>query len=417
MMRIAIVGAGISGLMAAYLLDRGGHQVTVYEAGPTLGGHSNTVDCDVEGVGLPVDTGFIVHNDRTYPHFLRLLAELGVETQATEMSFSVTSEATGLEYNGHSLSTLFAQRRNLVNPRFLGMIWDVLRLNREARALLTEAEPTPLTVGEFLERQRYGRMVRDLYLLPMGAAIWSSRVTDIADFPARAFFQFFENHGLLSVADRPEWRVIVGGSRSYVQAIVRKCKAHYRLNCPVRRVSRQSDSVTIDTVQGGAERYDHVVFASHSDQALGMLADPSPAERDILGAIPYQANEAVLHFDARVLPTSRRAWASWNCFLPASPGEPAAITYNQSILQNFVTQRPVCVTLNRTHAIDPALVVRRIQYHHPRYSEAAFAAQTRHGEISGVGRTHYCGAYWGWGFHEDGVVSAVRVARDLGVRW
>jgi uncharacterized protein len=423
-MRIAIVGAGISGLMAAYVLQRAGHELTVYEAGDYVGGHSHTVECEVDGRCLPVDTGFIVHNDRTYPSLLRLLDELHVPTQATEMSFSVSDERSGLEYNGHTLGTLFTQRRNLVSPPFLGMLRDILRLNREARAFLAADGESKISLREFLERQRYGRTLRDLYLLPMGAAIWSSPLAQIERFPARAFFRFCENHGLLSVADRPEWRVIVGGSRRYVNAMLEHLRGRVRLATPARRVRRTPDAAIVASDAAGEERYDHVVLACHSDDALALLADPTPAERDVLGAIPYAANEAVLHQDARVLPRSRRAWASWNCRLPASGA--ASVTYNQSILQNFATSRPLCVTLNGGDALNPALVLKRVTYRHPQFSAAAFAAQNRHAEISGLsvgtahtggGRTHYCGAYWGWGFHEDGVVSGVRVAAALGARW
>jgi predicted NAD/FAD-binding protein len=296
------------------------------------------------------------------------------------------------------------------------MIRDILRFNRDARRLLADPGQT-LTLGEFLNGQGYSAMLKDRYVLPMGAAIWSSQPGQIADFPAEAFLRFFDNHGLLNVGDRPEWRVIVGGSRCYVDRLSAPFQSALRLSLPARTIRRCSDTVHVRSADGSDRSFDQVILACHADQALALLADPSPSELEILGDIPYTENEAVLHTDWRLLPPARRAWAAWNYSIPAKHNEPAAVTYNHNILQNFATRDPICVTLNRTRAVAPERIIRRIRYHHPRYSHRAFSAQKRHGEISAVRRTHYCGAYWGWGFHEDGVNSALRVARGLGVQW
>lgn len=415
-MKIAIVGTGISGMVAAYLLHRN-HEITVFEAADYIGGHTNTIDVELGGRTYAVDTGFIVFNDWTYPNFIQLLNRLGVVSQPSDMSFSVKCERAGLEYNGTSLNTLFAQRRNLVRPFFYRMILDILRFNREAVSLLDQPEPGP-SLGEYLDRHRYSREFVEQYIVPMGAAIWSASHDNMRAFPARYLVQFFKNHGMLSIGERPTWRVITGGSQRYAEKLVAPFRDRVLLNSPVRSISRFPDFVDIRAQVEGREyramRFDHVIIAAHSDQALAMLADPSPKEKEILGVMRYQDNEAVLHTDASVLPRRKLAWAAWNYhLLPVQPDR-AVVTYHMNRLQGIAAPCEFCVTLNHTQAIDPARILRRISYHHPVYSPESVAAQRRHCEISGLNRTSYCGAYWGYGFHEDGVKSALAVCRPFG---
>ena len=358
-----------------------------------------------------MDTGFIVFNDWTYPNFIDLLEQLGVASQPTLMSFSVRCERTGLEYNGENLNTLFAQRRNLFRPSFHRMIRDILRFNRAAPALLDEERD--LSLEAWLREGNYSREFSEHYILPMAAAIWSAEPGLMGAMPARFFVRFFKNHGLLSVSDRPQWRVIRGGSRAYVEALTAPFRDRIRLKCPVEWVRRHPTHVQVKPWGGPAERFDAVIIATHSDQALRLLADPTPREREILGAIPYQENEAVLHTDTRLLPHRKLAWAAWNYHLPAQPRERVAVTYNMNILQSLDAPETFCVTLNDSDAIDPARILYRTTYHHPVFTEAGVRAQARRDEISGVNRTWYCGAYWSYGFHEDGVNSGLAVARGL----
>lgn len=403
-MKIAIIGTGIAGLYAARHLARE-HEITVFEANDYIGGHTHTVDVTQDGRDYRVDTGFIVFNHRTYPRFTRLLEELGVASQASSMSFSVHCEATGLEYNGTSLNSLFAQRRNLLSPGFHRMILDILRFNREAPALLADPRQD-ISLGDYLERQRHGRRFVEHYIIPMGAAIWSSNPEVMYRFPAHHFIRFFHNHGMLSVNDRPQWRVVQGGSCSYVEPMVRPFRDRIRLCSPVDWVRRDPAYVELKPRGSEPERYDYLFLACHSDQALAMLQDPTPLEREVLGAIPYQANDVVLHTDRRLLPRRPLAWAAWNYHLPRNPGEAVAVTYNMNILQSLDSRRPFLVTLNRSRDIDPAAILGRYRYHHPVFTPAAVAAQQRQAEINGLRRSFYLGAYWGYGFHEDGVNSA-----------
>lgn len=412
-MKIAIIGSGIAGLTTAYLLNRR-HDIQVLEASDWIGGHTHTVDVTLHGRSYAVDTGFIVFNDWTYPNFIRLMEQLGVAHQPTEMSFSVCDPDSGLEYNGNNLNSLFAQRSNLLSPGFWGMLRDILRFNRESLADLDSGRvPTSATLGDYLRERGYGQRFRDHYLVPMGAAIWSTSLEDMLAFPLAFFVRFFKNHGLLSVNDRPQWRVISGGSRSYVAPLTESFAERIRLACPVSRVERDADGVTVHSA-AGAERFDQVVFACHSDQALTLLAEPSQAEREILGALPYADNEVVLHTDARLLPRRKLAWASWNYRLGGPAHQPAAVTYDMNRLQGIEAPETFCVSLNQTDAIDPARILARFTYAHPQYSLAGMQAQARWGEISGQQHSHFCGAYWANGFHEDGVVSALRVARAFG---
>lgn len=412
-MRIAIVGSGIAGLVSAYLLSRR-HEVTVFEAGDWIGGHTHTVDVEIDQQRHAIDTGFIVFNDWTYPNFIRLLEQLGVESQPTEMSFSVCDPRSGLEYNGNNLNTLFAQRSNLLSPGFLRMLMDILRFNREAIADLEAGGlHGQMTLGDYLQQQRYSQRFIDHYIVPMGSAIWSMSLKEMLNFPLAFFIRFFHNHGLLSVNDRPQWRVIKGGSRSYIPALSKPFAENIRLNCPVQRIRRDETGVTVLSRQG-EERFDRIVLACHSDQALKLLEQPSPEEQAILGDIRYADNDVVLHTDTRLLPSRRLAWASWNYRLGGDPEQPAALTYNMNILQGLDASRTFCVSLNQTDQIDPAQILGRFTYAHPQFSVAASAAQQQWQTLLGKQHTFFCGAWWANGFHEDGVVSALRVASHFG---
>jgi predicted NAD/FAD-binding protein len=403
-MRIAIVGTGIAGNTVAYKL-RDEHDVTVYEASSYIGGHTNTIDVFDGDRKIAVDTGFIVFNDRTYPNFIELLDEIGQESQPSVMSFSVSSADSKLEYNGSGLNALFAQRRNILRPPFFRMIRDILRFNNEAMATLP-FEAADQTVGGYMLKHGYGREFMDDYLVPMAAAIWSAEPIAIRDMPLQFLVRFFDNHGLLQLKDRPVWRVIKGGSREYVKKLVAGHRDRIRLNTPVKALIRHTSGVEIVTEQHGREWYDAVFLACHSDQALALLDRPTPVEQEVLGAIRYQDNEAVLHTDASVLPKRRRAWAAWNYHIPEDRHGQVAVTYNMNMLQGLDCAEQYCVTLNNDRRIDPAKVIRRIQYQHPVYSREAVAAQYRQPEVN-ADRTYFCGAYWRNGFHEDGVVSAL----------
>lgn len=412
-MKIAIIGSGIAGLTSAYLLNRR-HDITVFEASDWIGGHTHTVDVEVNGQRYAVDTGFIVFNDWTYPNFIRLLSQLGVGFKDTEMSFSVSDPLTGVEYNGHSLNTLFAQRRNLFSPKFIGMVRDILRFNREALLDLNNQRiAADMTLGDYLKANAYSERFIQHYIVPMGAAIWSMSLADMLGFPLQFFVRFFKNHGLLSVSDRPQWCVIDGGSSSYIAPLTESFREKIRLNCPVTRVERDADGVIVHS-NAGIERFDKVVFACHSDQALGLLAQPSETEQSILGALPYADNDVVLHTDTRLLPKRPMAWASWNYRLGGPVDQPAAVTYDMNILQGIQSDSTFCVSLNQTAAIDPNKILARFTYAHPQYSLDGMAAQARWQELLGANHSYFCGAYWASGFHEDGVVSALRVAREFG---
>ncbi|KAE8546844.1 NAD(P)/FAD-dependent oxidoreductase [Marinobacter nauticus] len=413
--RIAVIGAGVSGLTAAWLLaDK--HDVHLFEAGDYAGGHTNTEQVEAGGRTWPVNTGFIVFNDWTYPNFIKLMDRLGVASEVSNMSFSVDCHASGLQYNGTSLNTLFAQRRNLFNLNFLKMIREILRFNKETRADLAAGTiPDGETLGEYLNRNGYSRYFRNYYIVPMGAAIWSAPEIVLEQFPIRFFLQFFNNHGMLSVDDRPTWRVISGGSATYVNRMMDRLGERTHLNSPVTSVKRDADGVTLVT-NGQEHRFDQVIFGCHSDQALAMLDDATEDERNILGAIAYQKNDVVLHTDASVLPSNRLAWAAWNYMIPEHSTQPVSVTYNMNVLQNFDdAPETFCVTLNRSRDINPEKVIKRFEYDHPVFTLDAVAAQERYDDIGNRNRTHFCGAYWFNGFHEDGVRSALRVTRAFGV--
>ncbi|MEJ0099226.1 MAG: FAD-dependent oxidoreductase [Pseudomonadota bacterium] len=413
-MRIAVVGSGIAGLSTAWLLSRA-HEVVLYEAADRLGGHTHTHAVEQAGRAYAVDSGFIVFNPGNYPLLTRLFDELGVASQPTTMSFAVSNEASGLEYNAGTLAGLFCQKRNLVSPRFWGMLRDLRRFYREAPALLEPGAADP-TLGEWLAAGGYGAAFVQDHLVPMASALWSSPTQGVLEFPARYLAQFMANHHMLQVSDRPQWRVVRGGSSSYLQPLTRDWRVAVRPGCPVRRVARVAAGVVVHSAAGEAT-FDQLVLACHGDQALALLQDPSPAERAVLGAMRYQRNDTVLHTDARLLPRDRRAWAAWNVHVPARDGGACTVSYCMNLLQGLESPQPFVVTLGRSAEIDPAKVLARMQYEHPVYTRESVAAQARRGEINGVDRLWYAGAYWGWGFHEDGLRSAVQVARALGVSW
>ena len=404
-MRVAIVGSGVSGLVVAHRLQSR-HDVTLFEAADYVGGHVSTVALTVAGTAREIDTGFIVYNERNYPHFTALLAELGVATQPTTMSFSVRSDATGLEYNGSSLNQLFIQRRNLLRPTFYRMLRDILRFNREAPTAVANGSAGN-TLGAWLADAEFGPELSRDYLIPMGSALWSIPPAKVLEMPTDFFVRFFDNHGMLTVDDRPEWRVVQGGSRRYVETLITPFRDRIRLRTPVTEVRRTADHVLVN-----GERFDQVVMACHSDDALAALADATPLERELLGALPYQANDVVLHSDESVLPRRRAAWGSWNYRIPADRDASAVVSYNMNMLQSLRAEQTFCVSLNAGELIRPERVHRRFSYRHPVYTIEGASAQQRHAEL-GRERTHFCGAYWGYGFHEDGVRSALAVVREL----
>ena len=416
-MKLAIIGSGISGLTLAHHLHQQ-HDITVFEANSYIGGHTHTHAIDLFGKNYQVDTGFIVFNDRTYPNFINMLDELKVAWQPSNMSFSVRNETTGLEYNGTTLNSLFAQRSNFLKPSFYGMIRDILRFNKESLSLLEDGNE--ISLGDYLAQNHYKPMFINNYIVPMGAAIWSTDAAQMMQFPARFLVRFFHHHGMLTVNNRPQWRTVVGGSARYVEAITEPFQTKIKLNTPISSVQRLKESVKIKPQHAEELSFDYVFFACHSDQALTMLGeDASANEREILGAIPYQENSIYLHHDRSLLPKRELAWAAWNYHvteqttnkvqvannLPVT--NKVQVTYNMNILQNLTSQEPILVTLNHTDLINPAKVIKRLKYMHPVYTIAGAAAQARHAEISGHNRTGFAGAYWRNGFHEDGVVSAL----------
>lgn len=418
--RIAIVGSGISGLTCAHVLGPH-HDVVLYEAAPRLGGHANTVDVDDPTAGrVAVDTGFIVHNDRNYPNLVALFDELGVETVDTEMSFGVTdrdpsSPTHGLAYRATSPNTMFAQRRNLVRPAMWRLLRDVPRFYRAARAVLDDPSDER-SLADVLDDLGLSDEFVDLHLIPMGAAVWSADPSRFAEFPARSLFQFLDHHGLLSVGDRPQWRTIPGGSRVYVDAIADRFGGEIRTSSPVTSICRDGSGVLVSSL-GRVERYDRVVLATHSDQALAMLADASPVEEKVLGAVRYQPNRATLHTDTSLLPPVERAWSAWNYDRRDAGQQEATLTYDMTALQHLPGSRRYLVSLNSDDHIDPSSVLMSTEYAHPVFDGDAVEAQSRFDEIDGVDRVHFCGAWWGYGFHEDGMKSGLRVCHRIGVDW
>jgi predicted NAD/FAD-binding protein len=406
-LKIAIVGTGVSGLVCAHRLHAR-HEITLFEADSRIGGHVNTVEI---APGLGVDTGFIVYNESTYPSFTALLAELGIETQPSDMSFSVRCEDSGLEWASRSLTSVFADPRNLVRPSFLRMLRELFRFQREARALL-DAPEEKLSLGEFVWTGGYAREFVDHCLVPMGAAIWSSAPDQILEFPAASFVRFFENHGLLSYRSSVQWRVVCGGSARYVEKLVSPFRDRIHLAAPVHAVRRSQEGVEVLTA-GRSETFDRVVLAVHSDQALSILGGEFGATRLVLSAIRYQPNEAILHSDSRSMPRRRSAWASWNYRLRRDAASLPSVTYHMNRLQGLDSETDYFVTLNDASGIDPRLVWKRVTYHHPILDADAIAAQRFHSQVDGLGGVHLAGAYWGYGFHEDAVRSALAACARL----
>ena len=410
-MKLAIIGSGISGNVLAYYLNKE-YDITVFEANDYIGGHTHTHDVELHGKHYSVDTGFIVHNDLTYPNFISLLEELGVERQKSIMSFSVKCENTGLEYNGNNLNSLFAQRRNLLRPSFYKMIGDILRFNKESVALLNTPE-NDISLGDYLQRHGYSSQFIEHYIIPMGSAIWSSSYEQMLSFSAYFFIRFFHNHGLLNATNRPDWYVIKGGSSAYLNKLTSSYRSKVRLNSPVRKVKRLNDHIEITTDAISAEKFDYVFFACHSDQVLNMLDQADYFETDILSSFPYQSNDVVLHTDTALLPKRKLAWASWNYHRLKSQAKPVAVTYNMNILQGLDCPETFCVTLNNSDAIDESKIIKRLNYMHPVFTQNTLDAQKQHSRLNGLNRCFYAGAYWRYGFHEDGVVSAIKAISDF----
>ncbi len=411
MKKIAIVGTGISGLTAAYLLSKK-HQVTVFEKNAMIGGHTATVDVSLDKENYAIDTGFIVFNNKTYPNFLALLKEIGIDKQETEMSFSVHNIATGLEYNGHNLDSLFAQRRNIFRPKFWLLIKEILRFNKLCKAVYEQGSyQAALTLGDFLAEHNFSEFFSEHYILPMGAAIWSSSLAQMEAFEFQFFVKFFYNHGLLNISDRPQWYVIPNGSRSYLTPLCQPFAKNIHLNSQIKAIDRTNNGIIIHFDNTPAQQFDEVIIACHSDQALALLADASDDEKNILAAMPYKANSVILHTDTAMLPKRKKAWASWNYQLSDNREAAASVTYNMNILQGISAEHTFCVTLNQKQAITPSKILREFTYHHPVFSLQSCQAQQQRHLICGKNNTHFAGAYWHNGFHEDGVKSAIEVAK------
>ncbi|MFA3789642.1 NAD(P)/FAD-dependent oxidoreductase [Aliiglaciecola sp. SL4] len=424
--RIAIIGSGISGMTCGHLLHEK-FDITVFEANNYIGGHTATVDVELEGKQYAIDTGFIVYNDWTYPNFIKLLSKIGIQGQPTEMSFSVKNLSENLEYNGNTINSLFAQRRNIFRPKFHRIVRDILRFNKLCKQLFQDQTPEQIgdiTLGEFLIQHKFSEDFNHNYILPMCAAIWSATLEDIKGFQLAFFLQFFNNHGLLNITDRPQWYTIIGGSREYIAPLTAGFKDRILLNSPISQVENKDGKYGISLAKTDEDNnarlleFDEVIFACHSDQALKMIKNPTDSQQEILSAMPYSANEVVLHTDTSVLPKRKLAWASWNYLLKGNSNEqqePTSLTYNMNILQRLTSEHTFCVTLNNSEHIDPQKVLKKFEYHHPQFSLQSANAQSRRNEICGKNGMHFCGAYWYNGFHEDGVRSALDVCRRFGV--
>jgi len=411
-MKIAIIGSGISGLVCAHLLYKD-FDISIFEANDYVGGHTHTIDVKQQEKTYGVDTGFIVFNRTTYPNFCTLLDKLGIASQPTGMNFSVRSERTGLEYGSRSATTMFAQRRNILSLPFWRMLFEIFKLRRLLVDYLDSSRPD-IAMGEFLAQHGFSQRFIDHFVVPLGASLWSAEPGKIQEFPARSFGRFFANHGFLHATNPIEWRVISGGSKKYVEKLVPPFAEKIFLSTPVSRVQRTDHSVELTFSNRSAERFDQVIFATHSDQALNILADSTEDEQRVLGAIPYQENVTILHTDERTLPLNRKVWSSWNYRLQQERTDRATVTYNMNMLQNIKARATFCVSLNLEQSIAREKMIGRYLYQHPVYMERSVPAQAAHAAISGRNRTHYCGAYWGYGFHEDGVKSGLAVGKYFG---
>ena len=418
-MKVAIIGSGISGITCAHFLAKAGVDTHLFEANNYFGGHTATVDVEVNNKAFAIDTGFIVYNNRTYPNFLKLLDAWGVSKQDTEMSFSVKNEYTGLEYNGNSINKLFAQRKNIVSAEFLRLVYEIVKFNRIGRDRLASGQiSAQLTLEQLIKEHNFKQAFVENYLLPMGAAIWSSSLENMLSFPADFFLSFFENHGLLNVSNRPQWYVIPGGSREYIKKFFSQYQGQAYLETPISKVKREQDGkgVVLSFANDREdESFDRVIFATHSDQALALIENPTAEEQQVLGDIEYRDNEVILHHDTSLLPSNQRAWASWNYNLYDKNHEQATVTYNMNILQSIKADTTFCVTLNSRALIDPDKILGQYRYAHPQFNRASIQAQKQRQLVSGLNQTHFCGAYWYNGFHEDGVRSALDVCREMGI--
>ena len=417
MKKIAIIGSGVSGLTCGHLLHKH-YDVTLFEKNDYIGGHTATVDVDVSGIKYAIDTGFIVFNDRTYPYFEKLLKHIGVDKQKTEMSFSVHNDATGFEYNGHTFTSLFAQRRNIFRPKFWRLLYDIVRFNKLCKVIHEQGKyKADQSLGQLLDEHHFNDFFKYHYILPMGAAIWSSSIKEMENVGVEFFVKFFFNHGLLDVTNRPQWYVIPGGSRQYIKPLIRGFADKIKLNTNIKSVTRQDDEVTIEFENGEQSKFDKVIFACHSDQALALLGDATEQEKSVLGAIAYTENSVVLHTDINLLPDRKAAWASWNYLLNNNTDKAAVVTYQMNILQGIASDTQFCVTLNHLEGINQSKILREFTYHHPVFNQESIAAQKLKHSIDGQNNSYFCGAYWYNGFHEDGVHSGVDVARQLGVEF
>jgi predicted NAD/FAD-binding protein len=413
-MRIGIIGAGISGITCAHLL-RKQHDIEILEAADYVGGHTNTIDVERSGGHWAVDTGFIVFNKQNYPNFIKLIESYGVAFQPGPMSFSVKCERTGLEYGFSSLNALFAQRRNLFSASFWRMLMDIRRFQKEYDRLLEDSRDEARTLAEYLKEAGYSPRFADHFLIPFGAAIWSADPDTFGTHPIRQFVQFFKNHGFLDPKTLLQWYVISGGSREYVKKVIKPFEDRIRLNTRVKRVRRTPDAIRVFMEDGSERTFDRVIFCNHSNEALESLENPTPDEERILGALPYQVNDIVLHTDARVLPQRRQTWASWNYCIPRQPHGRVTVTYDMNILQTLHAPCEFLVSLNPTDDIPADSIVERHVCYHPVYTSAGVEAREQHAVINGTDRLHYAGAYWGYGFHEDGVRSALAACEPFGV--